>query len=90
MAETAQSILDEIAQEVEALSDDEIAKAAAAIQARKATEKARMTPERQQKMRDREKRRRELNKAIMLAAKKRGIATEVAAEQAATAAAAVA
>lgn len=72
MSET-NSILDDIAKEVAELSDEELAKAAAAIQERKAKEKARMTPERQQKMRDREKRRRQTNAAILAAAKAKGL-----------------
>lgn len=67
------SLLDDIAKEVSELSDDEIAAAAAKITERKAKEKARMTPERAQKMKDREKRRRQLNAAILAAAKAKGL-----------------
>lgn len=67
------SLLDDIAKEVSELTDEQIAEAAAKIVARKATEKARMTPERAQKMKDREKRRRQLNSAILAAAKAKGL-----------------
>lgn len=67
------SILDEIAAEVGQLSDEEIQKAAAAILERKERAKQAMTPERAQKMKDREKRRRQLNSAILAAAKAKGL-----------------
>lgn len=67
------NLLDEISQEVANLSDEELAQAAQAIQARKTKEKARMTPERAQKMKDREKRRRLLNSQILKAAKEKGL-----------------
>lgn len=67
------SLLDDIAKEVSELSDDEIAAAAAKITERKAKEKARMTPERAQKMKDREKRRRQYNAAVLAAAKAKGL-----------------
>lgn len=71
------SILDEISAEVAQLSDEEIAKAAQAIQARQARAKAAMTPDRAQKMKDREKRRRMLNSAILKAAKAKGLVGDV-------------
>lgn len=67
------SLMDEISLEVSALSDEDLAKAAAEIQAAKDRAKANMTPERIQKMKDREKRRRDLNKAILAAAKAKGL-----------------
>lgn len=67
------SILDDISAEVAQLSDEEIAKAAAQIQARNDRAKASMTPDRVQKMKDREKRRRALNSAILKAAKEKGL-----------------
>lgn len=65
----ANSILDDINTEVSNLSDEEIAAAAAKISARKDRAKASMTDERKQKMKDREKRRRQLDKAILDRAK---------------------
>lgn len=82
------SILDEIAAEVAQLSDEEIAKAAQAIQARKVREKERMTPDRAQKMKDREKKRRLTNKAILMLAKQKGLLPQAEAEVAAAEAAA--
>lgn len=79
------SILDEISEEVANLTDEEIAQAATAIMARKDREKARMTPDRAQKMKDREKRRRMLNKRIMEVAKQKGLVAQVQAETAAQA-----
>lgn len=76
------SILDEISEEVANLTDEEIAQAASQIQARRDREKARMTPDRAQKMKDREKRRRLLNKRIMEVAKQKGLVAQVQAEQA--------
>lgn len=67
------SLLDQINAEVAALSDEEIAKAAQAIQARKDREKARMTPATKEKMKEREKKRRQLNAAILKAAKEKGL-----------------
>lgn len=78
------SILDEISEEVANLTDEEIATAAAQIQARKEREKLRMTPDRAQKMKDREKRRRLLNKRIMEVAKQKGLVAQVQAETAGT------
>lgn len=76
------SILDEISAEVSQLTDEEIAQAATQIQARKDREKARMTPDRAQKMKDREKRRRLLNKEIMRIAKEKGLVAQAQAAQA--------
>lgn len=67
------SILDEISAEVAQLSDEEIAKAAEAIQARKAKEKAKMTPEKKEAMKERERRKRAFNKAVLEAAKAKGL-----------------
>lgn len=67
------SLLDDIATEIGQLSDEEIAEAAAKIQASKDKAKAAMTPERVQKMKDREKKRRLLNAAILKAAKDKGL-----------------
>lgn len=72
MADT-NSILDEIAAEVGQLTDEEIATAAAAIQAKKEKAKLSMTPERAQKMKDREKKRRLTNSAILKLAKEKGL-----------------
>lgn len=85
-AGSGQSILDEISAEVAQLTDEEIAAAATQIQARKDREKARMTPDRAQKMKDREKRRRLLNKKIMELAKAKGLVPQAQAAQAAEAA----
>lgn len=70
------SLLDQINAEVAALSDEEIATAAAAIQARKEREKARMTPDAKEKMKVREARRRKLNAAILAEAKRKGLVGE--------------
>lgn len=67
------SLLDEIAGEISQLSDAEIAEAAAKIQAQKDRAKAAMTPERAQKMKDREKKRRLLNAEILKLAKAKGL-----------------
>jgi hypothetical protein len=67
------SLLDDIAAEVSQLTDEEIAAAAASIMARKTKEKARMTPERIQAGKDREKKRRMTNAAILALAKEKGI-----------------
>lgn len=67
------SILDEITAEVAQLSDEEIAKAAASIVERKAKAKAAMTPDRAQKMKDREKKRRLTQSAILKLAKEKGL-----------------
>lgn len=69
----ADSILDEINAEVAQLSDEEIAKAAAQILESRERAKGRMTPDRKQKMRDQEKKRRETQKAILAAAKAKGL-----------------
>lgn len=71
--ENTNSILDEISAEVAQLSDEEIAAAAAQIQARRERAKAAVTPERAQKMKDREKRRRQLQSAILKLAKEKGL-----------------
>lgn len=67
------SILDEIVAEVGNLSDDEIAVAAQAIQARKEKERAKMTPERKEQMKQREQRKRALNREILRLAKEKGL-----------------
>lgn len=74
------NILDEIAAEVAQLSDEELAAAAAQIQERNEKAKARMTPDAKQKMKDREKRRRMLNKEILRIAKEKGLAGTVQAQ----------
>lgn len=78
----ANSILDEISAEVAQLSDDEIAKAAAAILERKSREKARMTPDRKEKMKLAEKRRRVTNQEILKLAKAKGLVPAAQAENA--------
>ena len=80
-----QNILDEIAAEVAQLSDDEIAQAAQAIQARKLREKAKMTPDRKERMKERERRKRLLNKAILQLAKDKGLVQQAEAAVAAEA-----
>lgn len=72
------SLLDEINAEVANLSDEEIAAAAQKISARKDRAKASMTEERKQKMKDREKRRRQLDAAILKKAKELQAATATA------------
>lgn len=67
------SMLDDIQKEVSELTDAEIAEAAGKIQARQDRAKASMTPERKQKMKDREAHRRKLNAAILKAAKEKGL-----------------
>lgn len=67
------SLLDDISAEIAALSDQEIAEAAKQIQARKEKEKARMTPDRKEQMKEREKRRRLKNAEILKAAKAKGL-----------------
>lgn len=66
-------LLDQIEAEIGALSDQEIADAAQQIQARKERAAAAMTPERKQKMKDREKQRRLKNAAILKLAKEKGL-----------------
>lgn len=66
-------LLDQIEAEIGALSDQEIADAAAQIQARKDRAAQAMTPERKQKMKDREKLRRLKNAAILKVAKEKGL-----------------
>lgn len=68
-----QSILDEISAEVANLTDEEIAAAAAQIMASREKAKARMTPESKEKMKQREKKRREMQKAILALAKQKGL-----------------
>lgn len=67
------SLLDEISAEVGNMSDEELAVAAAKITERRERAKAAMTPERIQKGKDREKRRRQLNAAIVKAAKAKNL-----------------
>lgn len=67
------ALLDDIANEVSQLTDEQIAEAANAILARKAKEKGRMTPDRVQKMKDREKARRTRNQEILKLARAKGI-----------------
>lgn len=67
------TLIDDISKEVSELSDADIAAAAAQILERKAKEKARMTPDRAAKMKEREKHRRLLNSAILKAAKEKGL-----------------
>ena len=74
--EQSKSILDEITAEVSQLTDEEIAQAAAKIQERQAAARARMTPETKQKMKDREKRRRLTNQAILKLAKEKGLVAQ--------------
>lgn len=76
MSGETNSLLDEISAEVAQLSDEEIAKAAQAIQARKEREKARMTPDAKQKMKDREKRRRLVAKEVLRIAKEKGLVAQ--------------
>lgn len=82
MSGESASLLDQINEEVAALTDEEIAKAAAAIQARKEREKARMTPDAKEKMKQREKKRRQLNAQILKVAKEKGLLPGVAATEA--------
>lgn len=67
------SMLDQISAEIAELSDEELAAAAQKIQARNDAARQRMTPERKQKMKDAEARRRKLNAAILKAAKEKGL-----------------
>lgn len=67
------TLLDEIAKDLSELTDEQIAEAAQKILARQAKTKAAMTPDRIQKGKDREKRRRALNSAILKAAKEKGL-----------------
>ncbi len=81
------SILDDIAAEVAQLTDAEIAATANALLARKERDKAKMTPDKKQQMKDREKRKRLLNKEIMKLAKAKGFIADAEAAAEATAAA---
>jgi hypothetical protein len=70
------NIMDEIAQEVAQLTDEEIARAAAAIQQRRAKAKAAMSPDRKERMKERERRKRLLQKAILQLAREKGLLAE--------------
>lgn len=70
------SILDDIAAEVAALTDEELAEAASKIQAQRVAARARMTPDRAQKMKDREKARRQKNALIVKLAKEKGLVAD--------------
>lgn len=78
------SILDEISAEVGQMTDEQLAEAAAKIQGRRERAKAAMTPERIQKAKDREAKRRKLNSEILKAAKAKGLVPGAAAETPAT------
>lgn len=80
------TLLDDIQKEISELSDEQIAEAASKIVARKQREKARMTPDKKEQMKQRETRRRQLNAAILKAAKEKGLVpAEPAAAEAPTA-----
>lgn len=74
------SLLDEISAEVGQMSDEELAAAAAKITERREKAKQAMTPERIQKSKDREKKRRQLNSEILKAAKAKGLVATPAVE----------
>lgn len=78
------SLLDDISAEIGQLSDEDIAKAAAQILERKEKAKAAMTPERAQKMKDREKKRRQYNSELLKVAKAKGLIAAPAGSTAAT------
>lgn len=71
------NILDEITKEVNELSDEQLAEAAAQILERQRAQRERakssMTPERAQAMKEREKRRRQTNAEIVRLAKEKGL-----------------
>lgn len=68
------SMLDDITKEVAGLSDEEIAKAALAIQAKRADQRQKQnTPERRAKMKAREQRKRAVNKEILRIAREKGL-----------------
>lgn len=68
------SLLDDITKEVANLSDEEIAKAALAIQAKRADQRQKQnTPERRAKMKQREQRKRAVNKEILRIAREKGL-----------------
>lgn len=68
------SLLDDITKEVSGLSDDEIAAAAAQIQAKRLAQRTKQnTPERRTAMKAREQKKRAINKEIMRLAKEKGL-----------------
>lgn len=67
------TLLDDIQTEVSQLSDEDIAKAAAEIQAKREAAKARVTPDQKNRMKEREKHRRLRNSAILQLAKQKGL-----------------
>lgn len=68
------SLLDDITKEVSGLSDDEIAAAAAQIQAKRLAQRSKQnTPERRTAMKAREQKKRAINKEIMRLAKEKGL-----------------
>lgn len=68
------SLLDDITKEVSQLSDEEIAKAAATIQARRQEQRQKQnTPERRAKMKAREQHKRAVNKEILRIAREKGL-----------------
>lgn len=79
----AESLLDQIASEVSQMSDEDLAVAAAKISQSREKAKARMTPERVQAGKDREKARRQKNAAILKLAKEKGLVSGEAGTEAA-------
>lgn len=77
------SILDEVAAEVANLSDEEIAAAAAKIDAQRRKQRQSMTEERKAKMKAAEQKRRAVKSAILKLAKEKGLLPQAEAQVAA-------